>query len=985
MGNRVWRKWASTLLVPVLLLIVGQAQAVSLEKIEVASHLGEPFFAEVPLRLDANEQASKIAVEIAAPADYKIFEVYRDPAVQAIRADVTSDKRGVRVVLSSRSRIQSPFFNLVLKVRYGRVARFKKFPVFLDTPKAIGEIVAKAPQPAVKAVEPAAKAAVKQPVTATAKAAAQLIASAGHAVAEPAAAGESAPNAYAGWARTGRYGPIVHGDTLSTVAERLRIDYRYTRNQIMMALFEKNSDSFDQNNINLLKAGSYLQVPTAAEVEQHSKEEAIRFLAEQERQWKQLTHQPRYAAEAEAQRTRYSKRISVGDHADGVAAAPVAMADAGDALAAQPAATDQSGSAASETDSAAPADAAGADATAADSGRIDQIAEAQQESGRILEELRQQNTLLQEQLASNQQRIEALNQKLEGDAATAAASKAQLEKLELLITRLQSQLDQVAQQRPAEQGGAMMDWVVWLLIALVVILLVIVAMLMRREPAHPAEAAPQNAQDETAAAAPQADEDAADQSKTLERVIEHEVADIETGETEIPAGRETATIDSLPVFNDELSDTDTAELEPFDADADSEPDPDIDYLAEADVYIRYGMDDEAIKQLDMALRLQPDNVEAHIKKAELLLGKSDRPALDETIAVATMTLAAEDLARFRASIEELGAETEPGLIASGAHPAAADESVAADIAGPADVGQGPETVPLDEAAADDLNFDLSDLDVPDIEQDRQQEEQEVAAGVQAEEDLSWLHDENFDDAASAAPAEESTEETDDLESSPTQVLDHLLGEFPDDETRRIEISPETSSADSDDDIAPADLQIDEQDQAAAGATRRLDQLLSEFDDDEDPIDLITTQDGLDASLGAQTAEPATATVGTDHGATQELDSLLAEFSDDDDALLIGGDTAELDVSFFDADRKAESQGAPDERSIGLDTDHGATQELDSLLAEFSDTDEIDSLDLPGAAAGEEAAQDEHGATQVLGHLLDEFNDDIDEGKDQKKD
>jgi len=124
-------------LCPALLLFAGHARAVSVEKIEVASHLGEPFFAEVPLKLESNELPSKVFVEIAAPADYKIFEVYRDPVLKLIRADVASDARGVRVKLTSRSRVNTPFFNLVLKIRYGRVSHFKKFPVFLDAAKSI--------------------------------------------------------------------------------------------------------------------------------------------------------------------------------------------------------------------------------------------------------------------------------------------------------------------------------------------------------------------------------------------------------------------------------------------------------------------------------------------------------------------------------------------------------------------------------------------------------------------------------------------------------------------------------------------------------------------------------------------------------------------------------------------------------------------------------------------------------------------------------
>lgn len=1015
MGNRVWRKVFFAVLCPALLLFAGHAQAVSVEKIEVASHLGEQFFAEVPLKLENNELPSKVFIEIAAPADYKIFEVYRDPVLKSIRADVASDARGVRVKLTSRSRIKTPFFNLVLKIRYGRVSHFKKFPVFLDAAKSILKIADKAPQPVVKAVKQAAD--LKLAQTSLTKSAGQVL------IPEPStAAVKPQNNYYEGWARTGQYGPIVRGDTLSTVAERLRIDYRYTRNQIMLALFEKNSSSFDQNNINLLKAGSYLKVPTAAEIEKHNKVEASHFLAEQENSWKKLKQQPRYAAEAEAQRTRYTKRISMGEHADGVASAPVAVAAA---------VTDKVDAAAqirqqerpqlkSQTRDVQPAAIAQPEATkqaepakAIEAGQIEQVMQAQKESSQILEDLRQQNTLLQQQLSGNRESIDALNRKVESDAATAAAAEARMEKLEILISRLQSELEKIEQQKPAPLAAGM-DWVIWLLIALVVILLGVVAMMMRREPTHPSAALESSVADESAGRT------VTGQGDALESVIEQEVAGIETGDSDTPMPKETATIDSLPVFTDELSDTDTAELEPFDADANIEPDPDIDYIAEADVYIRYGMDDEAIKQLDMALRLQPDNVQAHIKKAELLLGKSDKSGLDESVAAATMTLAAMDLEKFKASIESLGVET-------GQHIAEAE--IQQQIEQPQSKLDETvqDTLPLDESAADDLDFDLSDLDVPDIEEDKQLNEQEQAdnSDIVETEEMSWLHDAAFDGDVAQGDESGTIEPSgsSDTDAINTQELDNLLTEFPDEsgqatqaQSVTTDLSAPTSTQDLTDfgltggatqeldhlltefseqdtletgaveggslEINPPEVASTEVEQTdeSAGATRRLDQLLSEFDEDDDFID---TQAGLTESTFEQdngeseTAMTESAGEDIDHGATQELDSLLAEFSDaDEDQLIIGAETGELDAAFFEADASA---SADQDDTTGIDTDHGATQELDNLLSEFSNEEEP-SMDV------DQAADSEHSATQVLGHLLDEFNDGFkdDDDEDNKK-
>jgi len=973
-----------------LLMLAGNAQSASLEKIEVASHIGEPFFAEVPLKLEANELASKVFVEIAAPADYKIFEVYRDPVLKAIRADVASDARGVRVELSSRSRIQSPFFNLVLKIRYGRVSNFKKFSVFLDAPQTVQQAAEKAPQPTVVAV--------KQPAAPHTS----LTASAGEAIApavvKPVPADQQPAKYYDGWARTDRYGPIVRGDSLSIVAERLRVDYRYTRNQIMLALFENNSSSFEQANMNLMKAGSFLKVPTAAEIERHSKSEATRALAEHENAWKKLTRQPRYAAEAEAQRTRYSKRISIGEHADGVSTAPVTEAASVTAAANEEKSVNQPASSVTSVarpdgQSSAATETVAVTETAADQPIQDRPVQdqtvqnqtIQDETNQTLIRLQEQNEILKQQLIGTQKSIEALTRKVEQDHA-ATAAKVRMEKLEVMISGLQSELKKMHQQPTIPVTG--MNWMIWLLIALVVILLAVVAMLMRRELAHPA-ASKVSIADNAAKSSNVEEPSQSSTDDTLAAVIENEVAGIETGETIIPVFSETATIDSLPAFTDELSDTDTAELEPFNADTEVEPDADIDYVAEADVYIRYGMDDEAIKQLDMALRLQPDNVEAHIKKAELLLGKSDRHGFDETFAAATMTLAATDLERFKSAVERLGSDTDQTVGGVFSDEIVTDKTVA-DAEEHASVSDSEsrdqDTLPLDVSAADDLDFDLASLDInsedltgelelPEVEADRKETEtlQLGDANDHEAEDLPWLHDEVFDSAAEE---------------------DGLL-------QQEIEPTPELSSPElSPPILSPQTEELPDFD-VIGGATQELDNLLSEFDDEDDGLDFINTQGVLEASgieqgkenPGEDDAMGRTIAIDSDHEATQELDSLLAEFSDEDELPDMADTVTGLDASFFDQTETAQHDK---DNEIAIDIDHGATQELDHLLGEFAnEEDEHLQMDMKGldtdspcdTASTHEVtdSRSREGATQVLGRLLDEFNDDdLDDEEDHHK-
>jgi len=283
------------------MLFSAPAAAVELGEIEVGSHLGMPFRAAVPLSLNADETVSNLAVGLASPADYRALNVRRDPEINMISAEL----RGKRIELSSRYPVKAPYFTLVLRVRYRSATHFKRYPVTLDSPHALRPAKRVAATPTVVAgqvEQPAAEPAV------TAKNQTEME------QADPDQAGaveEAAATPFSpfdGWARTGRYGPTVRGDMLRVIADRLRIDERYTIGQVVVALFEKNRSNFAEQNLNLPLPESYFDVPTAEEVERVGDAQAAAVIAEHERRWRELQKQPRYAAIAEAQKSRYSHR-----------------------------------------------------------------------------------------------------------------------------------------------------------------------------------------------------------------------------------------------------------------------------------------------------------------------------------------------------------------------------------------------------------------------------------------------------------------------------------------------------------------------------------------------------------------------------------------------------------------------------------------------------------------------------------------------------
>jgi len=729
----------------------GMAQAASLGKVDVASHLGEPFYAEVPLGLDEGEAISSVFVELASPADYQILEVFRDAAVGAIRADVKSDSRGSRVELTSTSALEAPFLNLILKVRYGHATHFKKFSIFLDLPRAAKPNTSKEKVLPVKRIEDISTNPMLEAVPVEEKVAQET---------------QSSFKAYDGWARTEQYGPMVYGDTISTVADRLRVDARYSRQQVMMALFEKNKSKFEKENINLINAGTYLKVPSAQEVEHISRAQAVSLLKEHNAKWKELTKQTKYARVQEAQKNRYGKHVRMGETASGVASQPIAQDDENATLA----------NPASETGMAT----IGAEKSTSTTGKKPQNNEAEAA-------LRQENNSLQQRLRD----MEAKMAKLAAQPTAAeglAASNARIKKLELQLARQVGELEKARKQAAMQQAGSQdMGLMTWILIGIVALLAMIAGYLayaLRGQRSHPVDY-----QEGVQSMMKPSVEEVED--------IDVEIADAEVASTTEPVKVETPHVDTVdfeatvmasaddlqaPLIETipELTDEDTSEMEAF-TEADEEPDPNVDYLSEADVYMRYGMEDEAEKQVSMALRLRPDNKDAHVKLTQIRHARGNQAGVEEAASSARSVLAGDALATFTTAFEAL----ETGTVDEG-------EANLDDTMPPTTFEELMDSSADEEALQADNSLDIADVDLPDF--DKKEHLEELSSNAADEEALqadNSLDIENVDLPDLDSDKLSSTESDD----SATEMEDSLdLGDLDWSSESDVDIKAEDSGA-----------------------------------------------------------------------------------------------------------------------------------------------------------------------------------------------
>jgi len=901
---------------------IQSAWAVSFGKMDVASKMGEPFYAEVLLRLSDNESLKKTSVELGNAADYRILEVYRNPVLDSVRADIVDDERGARVALSSDAALDEAFFNIILKIRYGRSTHYKKLPVFLDVPSISSGPVVKSPQ--AKKVLASVDASNIDPTTSAAFATKMPVGAQSSAkeafdeVDDTAGKAVDSFEPFDNWARTSKYGPMVYGDTITTVAQRLRLDDTFTNKQVMVALFEKNKGQFSKENINLIKAGSYLDVPTSQEVSKFSPKQANQILSEQTKAWKAMQKDSKYAALAEAQRTRYSSRVRIGQAASGTAKHPEVsgMLNAQKVMPLVSKQTKLSSSQASLS--------------------VKSLEKNLIEKDAAILALQQKATALEQKLKES--KVASVTTPI-SKSATEAALDAQNKRLELVITRLKDQLEQ-AKGNISADSPSMGGWMMYALIALALIVLALltaVLMLMRKDRVHPAEkdTVEDKLVDNQIADAGEEDLDATKQIDVND--LEMPIENTEQAEKSDPS-KEMFSEEDLEEIPD-LTDEETGEMEPFNAgDA---PDPNVNYLEDADVYMRYGMEDEAEEQVRMALKLQADNPEAHAKMVQVQKAKGDDSAMQDAIATAKVTLTGSALLAFETLMSGEDSAFEPSTQEESNVEEGHEDGEDLDIEFTADSSNA-------EEVKDDFDFDFSDMVQENEEPDEKSKEEEPVSLISGE--LESVSPDGLEEDVEEfeSPLDDELSDLDsvdfgDLDFGETGEVDLGMGtevvssdessQEHDSDLNDYEIDKAKSEAEAEKNATSVELDMDSDDPFAAAneALNKEDKNqaiedwdLSAFDtvsgEESDPLSLIESEeDSEDASAGIELQEL---------DLSSDLEELGSELEEQSNEVVI--DNEEDEVSLDNLNINLDSSELPD--------DEVADDDINILDAGFDDLD-----------------------------------------------
>ena len=312
----------------------GMAQALGLGELSVKSTLNQPLVAEIELTDAQGLNAAQVVPSLATTADFAQAGVTRPAFLSDLTFTPVINANGRSVLrITSSKPVLEPYVKFLVQVLWPNGRLLREYSLLLDPPKFSPEAAAAAAArpPAAPAAAPAAPA--QLPATApTPEAAAPAAPAPAPAPAQAPAAGTQPP---APAAQAPAQYVTVNNDTLWEIAERVRNGG--TVQQTMLAIQALNPSAFIGGNINRLKKGEVLRLPTPQQSTALPQAQAVAEVSQQYRAWREGRRLPAAGARQVDATRRASpgaapSQVETGDNLSLVSATgqPGAQGAAGD-------------------------------------------------------------------------------------------------------------------------------------------------------------------------------------------------------------------------------------------------------------------------------------------------------------------------------------------------------------------------------------------------------------------------------------------------------------------------------------------------------------------------------------------------------------------------------------------------------------------------------------------------------------------------------
>jgi pilus assembly protein FimV len=257
------------------------ASALGLGRLSVQSSLGEVMRAEIEVTSLTPEEQASLRIRVAPPEAYRSANVDYNAVLPSTRASFEKRPDGrLFVRLVSDRGVQEPFVDVILEISWATGRLVREYTLLFDPPASIRAAAPTAPgtttSPVISAAPPAPAPLPPQSPAVSQREAREAAraeererrAAAKAAASQSKARDEAVPAPRSAGAATGEVDEyhVRSGDSLSRIAGRTQRQ-GVSLDQMLVALFRENPSAFSGKNMNRLKAGVVLTVPSAETVQ----------------------------------------------------------------------------------------------------------------------------------------------------------------------------------------------------------------------------------------------------------------------------------------------------------------------------------------------------------------------------------------------------------------------------------------------------------------------------------------------------------------------------------------------------------------------------------------------------------------------------------------------------------------------------------------------------------------------------------------------
>lgn len=250
----------------------GLANALGLGDLAVKSSLNQPLEAEISLLEVRDLTSLEIKSQLASPEEFSRAGVDRQFFLTGLKFTPVINANGKSVIrVTSAKPVKEPYLNFLVEILWPNGRLLREYTVLLDPPLYTPQQIIYAPQPAVISSSSRPVASVQQPVRSQ--------------QAKPTAtATSSQPVARPSSALQGSEYRVQKNDTLWEIAAR--VGGNAAVHQTMLAIQDLNPNAFLDGNINRMKNGQVLRLPTEQDINSRNRADAIAQVAQQNTNWK---------------------------------------------------------------------------------------------------------------------------------------------------------------------------------------------------------------------------------------------------------------------------------------------------------------------------------------------------------------------------------------------------------------------------------------------------------------------------------------------------------------------------------------------------------------------------------------------------------------------------------------------------------------------------------------------------------------------------